>query len=231
MSAADTPPDSPTGTDILSLLLGLNKPSDYMEVSIENYRVHLIFDEIDEFSAKDACEFLLKSYLEEPDVPVTIIINSGGGSCDDGFAIIDLMELLPIKVRTIALGRIMSMGLLIFTAGAKGERYMAPNACFMSHQFSNSLDGKDFEIEAAMKVQKMTRGNITTHLQKYTGLSKAEVQKKLIPPHDVYLSATECLALGVGDKYMDKDLFISMAAALREEDKAAPKKKTKKARR
>lgn len=221
--------DTKAGVDILTALLGLNQPVDYSEVSIENYRVHLIYDEIDEFSAKDACEFLLKSYLEDPDSPVTLIVNSIGGSCDDGFAIIDLMEALPMKVRTIAIGQIMSMGFLIFTAGTKGERYIAPNACFMSHQFSNTIGGKDFEVEAAMKVQKMTRENITSHLQKYTGLSKTDVQKKLLPQQDVYLNANECLALGVGDRFMDKELFISMAEALRGDgSKNIPKKKPKK---
>ena len=197
----------------LATLLGIGRePRDFLDISLENYRTHMIVGEIDEFTSQEACEFLIKSYFEDPKAPVTLIVNSQGGSVDHGFAIIDLMDTLPFPVRTIALGQIMSMGFLIFTSGTKGERYMAPNGSFMSHQFSNFLMGKDFEVEATMKLQKMTREAIVNHLIKCTGLTKKKIQDSLLPAHDVYLTASECLELGVGDKFIDKALFSDMAS-------------------
>lgn len=219
--------EEPIELDLASLL-GIGKePKDFSDISLENYRTHMIVGEIDEFTSQEACEFLLKSYFEDPKTPVTLIINSPGGSCDHGFAIIDLMDTLPFTVRTIAMGQIMSMGFLIFTSGTKGERYMAPNGSFMSHQFSNFLMGKDFEVEATMKLQKMTRDAIVNHLIKCTGLTKKKVQDSLLPAHDVFLTAAECLELGVGDKFMDKAMFAQMAKEADMADvKVKPEKKT-----
>lgn len=193
----------------LSSIFGLKK--DYSDISIENYRTHLIFDDIDEFSARDACEFLIKSYFDDPKAPVTLIINSPGGVCDDGFAIIDLMNTLPMKVRTIALGKIMSMGFLIFVAGTKGERYLSPNSTLMCHQFSGVIGGKQFEVEAAMKSHKITEEHITAHLQKHTGLPRKKVKEILLPQHDVFLNALECVEIGVGDRLLDKSVFEAMS--------------------
>ena len=53
-----------------------------------------------------------------------ISLESLGGYCTDGFALIDVMELSNNPIKTVGLGQIVSMGVLIACAGTKGSRYM-----------------------------------------------------------------------------------------------------------
>ena len=185
--------------NILDLLRG---PADFQDVSLENYRVHYVCGEIDEFSAQEACEFLLKCYFMDKSKPVTLVINSPGGSCSEGFAIIDLMASLGLKVKTVALGQVCSMGFLLFVAGSPGERSVAPNCTFMSHQFYAGNEGKMHEIEAAKKKKKNLEERIVNHLIKHTGLTKKKVKDTLLPSHDVWLTAEEAIKLNIGDKIL-----------------------------
>lgn len=131
---------------------------------------------------------------------LTLIINSPGGEVNSAFAIIDAMEGSSIPVHTIGLGMIGSCGFLTFIAGTKGHRVLTPNTSILSHQWSWGDRGKAHELFATVREYELTQERMMNHYIKHTGMSKAQIEEKLLPPHDVWLSAQEALDLGVCDQ-------------------------------
>lgn len=64
-----------------------------------------------------------------------VIIDSFGGISYSLFAMIDFLSNITVPVITIAVGKAMSCGALLLSAGQ--ERYVSPNACVMIHELSN----------------------------------------------------------------------------------------------
>src|SRR6478735_7933279 len=65
---------------------------------------------------------------EDPEKPISLYINSPGGSVTAGLAIYDTRQYVRPAVSTICVGQAASMGALLLLAGAKGKRYSLPNA-------------------------------------------------------------------------------------------------------
>jgi ATP-dependent Clp protease protease subunit len=131
---------------------------------------------------------------------LTLIINSPGGEVNSAFAIIDAMEGSAIPVHTMGLGMIGSCGFLTFIAGAKGHRVLTPNTSILSHEWSWGSRGKSHELFATVREFELTQERMLNHYMKHTGLTKAQVLERLLPAHDVWLSAQEAKDLGVCDE-------------------------------
>ena len=80
---------------------------------------------------------LLVMAKEEPDKPITIEINSPGGSVIDGLSIIDTIHHIKPEVITIVNGLAASMGAIIACSGDK--RYAYPNSQIMLHSASGMV--------------------------------------------------------------------------------------------
>ena len=63
--------------------------------------------------------------------PVTVVLNTEGGSAFQGLAIYDLLKSCGFKLKTIVLGEVASAGVVIFLAG--DERLMHKNAAIHFH--------------------------------------------------------------------------------------------------
>jgi ATP-dependent Clp protease protease subunit len=128
-----------------------------------------------------------------------LMICSEGGDMSSAFALIDVMQSSIIPIKTVGLGQIASAGLMIFLAGTKGRRVLTPNTSILSHQFSWGSEGKSHELFATVKEFELTQQRMVKHYQQCTGLGVEEIRTALLPPHDVYLTAEEALALSVCD--------------------------------
>jgi ATP-dependent Clp protease protease subunit len=133
-----------------------------------------------------------------------VIINSPGGIISDCFAMIDIMNAYPIPIYTYGAGLVASCGLILFLSGNKGNRYIFKNASILSHQWSSGSEGKDYEIKAASKEHKLITKRIYNIYENATGLSKKEIEEKLLPPEDKWLSPHECIKLKLCDKIISK---------------------------
>lgn len=167
----------------------------------EYVNIHLLFGEINSETAYEACAWILNANYAEtkPDV-LNLIINSPGGNLNDGFAIIDIMQSSSIPVQTIGLGEIQSAGLMIFMAGAQGRRILTPSTSVMSHEYSTGVMGKHNELVTMQKELTLTHERMMNHYKKHTKLSRKDIEKFLLPPSDVYLSAEEAVQLNLADK-------------------------------
>ena len=139
--------------------------------------------------------FVVKKKRKE----LLLMICSEGGDMGAAFALIDVMRSSIIPIKTVGLGMIASAGLLIFISGTSGRRVLTPNTSILSHQFSWSNEGKAHELFATMREFELTQQRMSAHYQLCTGLSEEAIKKHLLPPHDIWLSATEALSLHVCD--------------------------------
>ncbi|MBI5367851.1 MAG: ATP-dependent Clp protease proteolytic subunit [Planctomycetes bacterium] len=84
---------------------------------------------------------------EDAKAPITVIINSPGGSADSGFAIHDMLHYLRCPVRCVVNGLCASAAVMILLAAPKERRYSLPNSRFLLHQPSTTIMGQASDIE------------------------------------------------------------------------------------
>jgi ATP-dependent Clp protease protease subunit len=142
---------------------------------------------------------LAANLSKKPHKELTLGICSPGGDLNACFALIDVMKGSSIPIKTIGMGMIASCGLLMFISGTKGKRILTPNTSILSHQYSWGSYGKEHELFATVKEFELTTERMINHYKKCTGLSEKVIREKLLPPHDVWLDATQAKRLGICD--------------------------------
>ncbi len=174
-------------------------------VSLSMLGTFMLFDEINEQSAKATCEFILKSNMVfDATFPLILFVNSPGGSLSDGFAIIDTMTTSRIPIQTIAIGEVASMGAAIFVAGKKGARLMTKNSSMMTHQFSAMVYGKTHELMAVRKYHDVISSKFINHFKRHTKMSEKQIKDILLRESDTWLEPKECLKYGLCDKIVEE---------------------------
>ena len=137
---------------------------------------------------------------ENPDKDISLFINSPGGVVTAGLSIYDTMQFIKPDVSTYVMGQACSMGSLLATAGAKGKRFMLPNARHMIHQPSGGARGQatdmQIQVEEIIKMKK----TLTEIYVKHNSKGKTFAQMTADMERDKFMSADEALAYGLVDK-------------------------------
>ena len=178
--------------------------------SVEECGIYLLMDEISDSSCKDVIQFIISKNISKPYPKyLQLIINSGGGDLQAAFALIDIMRGSAIPIHTVGLGCIASAAVLIFIAGEKGHRVLTPNTSVLSHQYSWGTYGKEHELFSTVKEYELTTKRMMNHYKKCTGLTEKKIREFLLPPHDIWLSATEAKKFGISvSSYIKVKLFM-----------------------
>ena len=194
----ELPLESASVGDAMSALFGGDD-------TLDKLGVMMIMDDIKSDTVRPVIEWILRTNLSASHQPenLTLILNSGGGSVTDGFALIDAMRGSGIPVHTIGLGEVSSAALMIFMAGERGHRTLTPNTSILSHQYSWGKWGKEHELLTARRGVELTSKMITDHYIRCSGMSEKKVRQTLLPPHDVWLSAAEAKKFGICDTIRD----------------------------
>jgi len=100
--------------------------------NLGDHGIYLLTGEIDDSECEEGIRFILEANLNNGHEFLTMIINSPGGYINAGFSLIDVMNGSKAEIRTVGLGILASMGLLLFIAGKKGRRSLTPNTMIMS---------------------------------------------------------------------------------------------------
>ena len=117
---------------------------------IDDLPVVIRVRKFDEASAKAFADEMTRAQNSgQPLVP--IIIDSYGGQVYSLMSMISDVKHSKIPVATIAQGKAMSCGAVLFSFGAEGHRYMDPDATLMIHDVSSMGIGKVEEIKADAK--------------------------------------------------------------------------------
>src|SRR5437016_3608405 len=95
-------------------------PGDKFYRDVEDRTIYV--KDIDAYAAHDIVAQLRFFNKVDPDKPITMIINSGGGIISAGMGIIGVMKTLDAPVHTVAFGDCESMASLLLAAGKRGHR-------------------------------------------------------------------------------------------------------------
>lgn len=141
-------------------------------------------------------------YLESQDskAPITLIINSPGGSVDSGFAMWDQLKASTCPITTVVTGMAASMGSVLSLVGGKGKRLAFPNARIMMHQplIHGVVQGQASDLQITAKEILKTKARLVDLYVEATGKSRELIEKAL--DRDNWMSAEEALEFGILDR-------------------------------
>ncbi len=142
--------------------------------------------------------------LPEDPKAMNLYISTYGGSSDDMFAIYDMVcqARQRVPVRTIAMGKVMSAGLLLIAAGTEGERYIGRNCRLMLHNVSSGGVGELPILENEVKEIKRMQGVYSKALCEETNLTRAQLKRLFNRKVNVYITAEEAVKYGFADKIL-----------------------------
>jgi ATP-dependent Clp protease protease subunit len=167
-----------------------------------NDRIIVLSDEVNDATASVVVAQLLFLEAQDPEKDISFYINSPGGSVSAGLAIYDTMQYIKCDVSTICMGMAASMGAFLLSSGAKGKRYILPNAEVMIHQPSGGAQGQATEILIAADNIQRTKQRLNRILSENTG--KPIEQVAIDTERDNWLTAEDALEYGIVDKILDK---------------------------
>jgi ATP-dependent Clp protease protease subunit len=163
--------------------------------------------DISEENINDCIKWLVYENLsaQGSNKTLTLYVNSQGGDLYEALGLIDMMKNSKLRIRTIGYGSVMSAAFLIVAAGTKGERYIAQNTGIMCHQFSSIEDvGKYHDIKATRKEIDRLHQAMYNVLKDATELDGRTIKNKLLPAHDVYMTAEEMISYNAADFVLTK---------------------------
>jgi ATP-dependent Clp protease protease subunit len=138
---------------------------------------------------------------EDPTKPISLYLNSPGGSIYAGMAIYDTMQQVQAPISTIAIGFTASFGTVLLTAGTKGYRYALPNATVHLHQPLGGTQGQASDIEIQAKEILRLRAKLNDILSLHTGRSVKQISKDT--DRDYYMTAQQAKKYGLIDEVLD----------------------------
>ena len=134
---------------------------------------------------------------------IYLYVNTPGGSVSAGLAIVDTMNFIKSDVQTIVMGVAASMGTIIASSGAKGKRFMLPNAEYLIHQPMGGAGSGTQQTDMAIVAEHLlrTRNTLEKILAENSGKSVEQIHKDA--ERDYWMSAQETLEYGFIDEIME----------------------------
>lgn len=177
-------------------------------------RVILLEGEVEDRMANLIVAQLLFLESEDAGRDITMFINSPGGSVSAGLAIYDTMNFIKPDVATYVVGQACSMGSFLAQAGAKGKRFVLPEARTMIHRVSSGTPGtrgsvhvQDLQFEDAKRsFEESVRINkrLTELYVKHNTKGKTYEELFETMKFDTFLSAQEAVEYGLADQVIEK---------------------------
>ncbi len=162
-------------------------------------RIVFLGTQVDSVSANLIMAQMLHLEQANPDAPIHFYINSPGGSVYDGLGIYDIMQYISCPVYTYCVGMAASMGSLLFSAGAKGHRYLMPSSRVMIHQPLGGARGQASDIQIQAKEIAELKDMLYQVYEKHNSKGLKVKDFETLCDRDNYLNPTKVLELGLGD--------------------------------
>mmetsp|Transcript_118718 Transcript_118718/g.221927 ORF Transcript_118718/g.221927 Transcript_118718/m.221927 type:complete len:287 (-) Transcript_118718:263-1123(-) len=195
-----TAPRMPIGVPKVAYKDPKSKGAAWIDLYSRMYRDRICFlgQQVDDEVANNLISAML--YLDsEEQKPISLYINSPGGSVTAGFAIFDTMRHIGSDVSTMNVGLAASMGSLLLTGGTKGQRLALPLSRTMIHQPAmGQMRGQAEDIKVMAEQILVMKERIVRHYAELAGqpFDKVEIDMD----RDNFLSAQEALDYGLIDK-------------------------------
>lgn len=134
----------------------------------------------------------------DPERPITVMINSPGGSADSGFAIYDMLRFVRPPVYTVVNGLAASAAILIQLATEKEHRFATPQSRFLIHQPSTSGFGTASDLDITAREVIKLRERYNKIISESTGRDPERVLADV--KRDFWLSPEEAVEYGLVNK-------------------------------
>lgn len=147
---------------------------------------------------------MLSMAAEEPDQPIWLLVDSGGGDVATGMTLCDQMCDLPTPIYTVGLFAA-SMGAVILAAGDK--RYVTKHAKTMIHLPRGQFEGDNNAVEIQKKEFDKTRDMIVDFLVEHGAKKTARAIKGDIDKGDHWMNYQETIDYGLADYLVTPDTY------------------------
>ena len=187
--------------NLITTLDGKEVMVDFFTAEVTQNRTIRIIGEITDDTAAYICSEI--RYLSRNSgEPLTLILNSPGGSISAGMAIYDTLNASGCEVTTVVEGMAASMAAFLATCAAtKGRRFCQPNAEIMVHQPLGGVQGQASDISIAADHINSTKRKMTKIFADSVNLEKSKI--KALTDRDTWLSAEDALKMGFVDHIGD----------------------------
>ncbi|MFF1647726.1 ATP-dependent Clp protease proteolytic subunit [Streptomyces sp. NPDC058240] len=166
-------------------------------------RIVFLGTPVDDTAASDLiAQFMYLEYAA-PDRPVSLYINSPGGSFVAMSAIYDTMQYLTCEVETYCLGQAGSCASALLAAGAPGRRHALPGARVVVRQpeLTEPVQGQPSDLEIQAQELERVRTMLTALLARHTGRDAGQIADDI--ERDLILDAAGAQAYGLVDHVLE----------------------------
>jgi ATP-dependent Clp protease protease subunit len=153
---------------------------------------------IDDASVNLVIAQLLHLDADRPGQDIFLYLNSPGGDMTGLFAIYDTMQFLVSEVSTVCVGQACSGAAVLLAAGAKGKRYVLPNARVLIHQPHGGAQGQSSDLERAVAEMVEMRRRMVRILADHTGQTEERVTADI--DRDYILRGDDVVTYGLADE-------------------------------
>ena len=166
-------------------------------------RANPVIIRVNKFDEQSAAEFANKmaSAHNTGQKVIPVVIDSYGGQVYSLMSMIASIKSSELPVATIVEGKAMSCGVILFSCGTEGYRYISDDATLMIHDVSSMAWGKNSEIQASAKETERLNDKIYEILAENSNKSRKWFHKKLNKKGraDWFIEAEEAIDLGLAD--------------------------------
>lgn len=157
---------------------------------------------IDDYAANIIQAQLL--FLESVDTksPISIYLNTPGGSVYAGLGIYDTMQYINSEVHTICTGMAASMGAVLLCAGEAGKRTALPHSRILIHQPMGGVRGQASDIEIEAREIAKVKEELYRIIASHSGQSYDKIWQDA--DRDYWMSAAEAKEYGMIDEVLVK---------------------------
>ncbi len=165
-------------------------------------RVVLLCCPVDDTAAADVMAQLI--YLDgESDRPISLYLNSPGGSLTAMMAVYDTMRYLGSEIRTVCLGQAVSAAAVLLAAGTHGKRLILPYARVILHEPDlPPAQGPSDDLQIQARETLRLRAVMTDLLVQHTGQPGERIDADL--SRQTSLPAEQAVASGLADEIITR---------------------------
>ncbi|CAA0089318.1 ATP-dependent Clp protease proteolytic subunit [Zhongshania aliphaticivorans] len=163
-------------------------------------RVIFCVGQVEDHMANLIVAQLLFLESENPDKDIHLYINSPGGSVTAGLSIYDTMKFIKPDVSTMCIGQAASMGAFLLSGGAKGKRFIVPNARTMIHQPSGGAQGQATDIDIQAREILIIREKLNHLMAEHTGQTYETIARDT--ERDNFMNAEQSCEYGLVDEVL-----------------------------
>ncbi len=167
-------------------------------------RIIFLGSDVNEASANLIVAQLLFLQAQDAKKDIFFYINSPGGSVYDALAIYDTMQFVTNDVQTVGIGVQASAAAFLLSSGAKGKRFILPNATVMIHQPSSGTRGKVTDMEIDLKESLRIKHRLNEIMARNTGQTVDKIKADM--ERDYWLTSEDAKKYGLVDAIITSPL-------------------------